>query len=187
MMKAVSQAAGNFKAHFAIMTEERYLTYLVKVQGSHDPILIHSAGSALGNDRNRLGHRVKKSFVFQGLKESATAFEVEPTKMLARGNKRGKMPYTELLKAKTPAEIEFIRIPSENRGQNNSNIHLNRYSPITPCMLKKTVEYNSSISQEITVSCIEVLRAFEPTQAAITTLTYAPDTIDPEDQEAQAG
>ena len=31
------------------MTGERYLTYLFKVQGSHDMILIHSAGSSLGN------------------------------------------------------------------------------------------------------------------------------------------
>ena len=70
-----------------------YLTYLVKVQGSQDPILIHSAGSSLGNFRNGFGHGVTKSFVFQGLEESATAFEVDPTKMLARGHKKGKISY----------------------------------------------------------------------------------------------
>ena len=86
MMQALSQSAGNSESHFTIMTGERYITYLVKVQGSQDPILIHSAGSALGNCRNVLGHRVKKAFMFQGLEESATTFEVDPTKMLARGS-----------------------------------------------------------------------------------------------------
>ena len=83
------------------MTGERYLLYLIKVKGSQDPIMIHSSGSALGNYRNELGHGVKKAFVFQGIKESATAFEVNQTKMLAHGNKKGKNPYIELLKVKT--------------------------------------------------------------------------------------
>ena len=95
------------------MTGERYLLYLIKVKGSQDPIMIHSSGSALGNYRNELGHGVKKAFVFQGLEESAIAFKVDPTKMLAHGNKKGKTPYTELLKAETPAEIEAIQIPAE--------------------------------------------------------------------------
>ena len=86
-MQALSQAAGNHGAHFAIMTGERYLTYLVKVQGSQDHILIHSAGSASGNIRNRLVYGVTKSFVFQGLKKSATSFEVDPTKILVHGNR----------------------------------------------------------------------------------------------------
>ena len=51
-MQALSQAAGNPEAYFAIMTEERYLTYLFKVQGSQDPIMIPSAGSASGNRIN---------------------------------------------------------------------------------------------------------------------------------------
>ena len=46
MMKALSQAACNPESHFAIMTGEKYLTYLVKVQVSQDPVLVHSAGSA---------------------------------------------------------------------------------------------------------------------------------------------
>ena len=74
IMQALPQAAGNSEAHFTIMTGERYLTYLVKVQGSQDPILIHSAGSSLGNFRNGFGDGVTKSFVFQVLEESATAF-----------------------------------------------------------------------------------------------------------------
>ena len=111
-MQALSQAAGKPESHFAIMTGERYLTYLIKVQGSQDPILVHSAGSSLGNHINGLGHGVKKALVFQGLEESATAFEVDPTKMLTRVNKKGKTQDTELLKEKTPAEIEAIRIPS---------------------------------------------------------------------------
>ena len=45
MMKALSQAACNPESHFAIMTGEN-LTYLVKVQVSQDPVLVHSAGSA---------------------------------------------------------------------------------------------------------------------------------------------
>ena len=64
-----------------------------------DPLAI----SALKNSRNGLGHEVTKSFVFQGLKESATAFKVDPIKILARENKKGKMPHTKLLKAKTLA------------------------------------------------------------------------------------
>ena len=74
MIQVISQAAGNPEAHFAIMTGERYPTYLVKVQGSQYAILIHSTNSAFGNDRNVLVHRVTKYFVFQGLKESATSF-----------------------------------------------------------------------------------------------------------------
>ena len=46
IMQALSKAARNTKEHFAIMTGERYLTYLFKVKGSQDLILIHSAGSA---------------------------------------------------------------------------------------------------------------------------------------------
>ena len=74
IMQELSQAAGDPESHFAIMAGERYRTYLVKVQGSQDPILIHFAGSTLGNRINGLRHGVKKSFVFQRLKESATAF-----------------------------------------------------------------------------------------------------------------
>ena len=51
-MQAISQAAGNPEAHFAVMTGERYLTYLVKVQGLQYTFLIHSAGSVLVNCRN---------------------------------------------------------------------------------------------------------------------------------------
>ena len=75
------------------MIGERYLTYLVKIQGSQDPILIHSTGSALGYCINGLWHGVKKSFVYQGLEESATAFKVKLTKIFVRGNKKGRMPY----------------------------------------------------------------------------------------------
>ena len=50
--------------------------------------------------------------MLQGLEDSATVFEVDLTKILARGNKKGKMPYTELLKAKTPADIDAIQIPA---------------------------------------------------------------------------
>ena len=85
-MQTLSQAFRNPEAHFTIMTGERYFTYLVKIKGSQDPILILSAG--VGNHKNGLGHGVKKAFVFQGLKESATAFKVDLTKMLARGNKK---------------------------------------------------------------------------------------------------
>ena len=111
-MQELSQAAGNPEAHFAIMTGERYLTYLVKVNGLQDPILIHYAGSALRNHINVLGYGITELFVFQALKESAKAFKVNLTKMLARGNNKVKMPYTEILKAQNPAEIETIRIPS---------------------------------------------------------------------------
>ena len=182
IVQALSQAAGNPESHFAIMTVERYLSYLVKLQGSQDPILIHSNGSALGNRRNGLGHGVAKYFVFQGLKESATAFEVNPTKMLARGNKKGKMLYTEIFKAKTPAEIESIRIPSATRVQNNTNLYFTSYTPVPPFMLNKIVEYNSSTSQEIEVSFVKALKAFEPTQEAIATLTDEPATLAPEAQ-----
>ena len=89
-MQALSQSSGNTEAHFEIMTGEKYLTYLVKVLGSQDTILIHFAVSALGNHRNLLGHRVTKSFVFQGLEVSAKVFKVDPTKILARTNKKGK-------------------------------------------------------------------------------------------------
>ena len=124
------------------MTGERYLTYLIKVQGSQDPILVHSAGSSLGNHINGLGHGVKKSFVLQGLKYSATAFEVDPAKMLACGNKKEKMTYTELLKAKTSEDIEANRIPSATRVKNNTNIYFTSYAPVPPFMLNKIVEYN---------------------------------------------
>ena len=88
MMQALSQSAGNSESHFTIMTGERYITYLVKVQGSQDPILIHSTGSALGNCRNGLVHWVKKASVFRVLEYSATVFEVDPTKILAQRNKK---------------------------------------------------------------------------------------------------
>ena len=161
-MQVLSQDTGNPEAHFTIMAGERYLTYLFKVQGSRDPILIHSAISALVNCINWLGHGVKKSFVFLVLEEPATAFEVNPTKMLARRNKKGNMTYTELLKANTPAEIEAIWITPATRGQNNTNIHFTRYAQVPPFMLKKIVEYNSSTSQEIAVSCVKTLKSFEP-------------------------
>ena len=77
IMHGLLQAAGNPEAHFEIMTGERYLTYLVKIHGSQDPILIHSAGSALVNRINGLGHGVTESFVLQGLEVSATAFKVD--------------------------------------------------------------------------------------------------------------
>ena len=41
------------------------------------------------------------------------------------------------------------------------------------------MKYNSSTSQEITVSCVKALESSEPMQAAIATLTNAPATIDP--------
>ena len=92
------------------------------------------------------------------------------------------MPYTELLKAKTPVEIEAIHIPAATWGQNNTNIYFTSYAPVPPFILKKILEYNSSTSQEIAVSCVKVLKAFEPTQAAISTLTDASATIAPEAQ-----
>ena len=54
-------------------------------------------------------------------------------------------------------------------------------------MLKKIMEYNSSTSQEIAISCVKALKTFKPTQAAIATLTNAPATISPGSQEEQAG
>ena len=91
IMQATSQATGNPEAHFTITTRERYLTHPIKVQGPQDPILIHPNSSALGNRRNGLVHGVTKYLVFQGLKESVTAFKVNPTKMLARRNRKGKL------------------------------------------------------------------------------------------------
>ena len=168
------------------MTGERYLTYLVKVQGSPDPILIHSAGSELVNIRNGLGHRVKKDFVYQELEESATAFEVDLTKMLLRRNKKGRMPFTETLKSKTAAEIEALQIPAATREQNNKNVDFTNYTPVTPFIIKKIVEENSSTSQEISVSCVKALKSFGPTQADIDTLINTPDTTAPEVQTTAA-
>ena len=54
-------------------------------------------------------------------------------------------------------------------------------------MLKKIVEYNSTTSKYIAVSCVKALKSFEPTQAMIATLTDEPSTIAPESQEEQAG
>ena len=125
--------------------------------------------------------------MFQGLGESAAAFKVDLTNMIVRGNEKGKMLYTELLKAKTQADIEAIWIPSATRRQNNTNIYFTSYNPVPPLMLKKIVEYNSSTPKEIAVSCVKALRAFETMQAAIATLTNAPYTISPEAQEEQAG
>ena len=122
------------------MTGERYLTYLVKVQGSKDPIRIHSAGSSLVNLRNGLRHGFKKAFLFQLLEKSVTAFEVEPTKMLACRNKKGKTLYTELLNAKISADIEAIQIPAANRLNINTNIYFTSYAPVPPFMIKKIVE-----------------------------------------------
>ena len=51
-----------------------------------------------------------------------------------------------------------------------------------PFMLNKIVEYNSSTSQDIAVSCVKALKAFEHTHTAIYTLTNAPATIAPESQ-----
>ena len=82
MMQALSQAARSPEPHFKIMTVERYLTYLIKLQESQDPITIHSTSSASGNRRNGLGYGFNKSFVLQRLEESSTAFEGGPTKML---------------------------------------------------------------------------------------------------------
>ena len=165
----------------------RWCCFVLKVQVSQDPILIHSTGSSLGNCINGLGYGVTKSFTFQGLEESATAFKVNPTNMIARGNKKEKMPYTELLKAKTPADIESIRIPSATRGQNNTNVYFTSYAPVPPFMLNKIVEYNSSTSKSIAVYCVKALKTSEPTQAAIATLTYVPSTTYPEYQEEKSG
>ena len=54
-------------------------------------------------------------------------------------------------------------------------------------MLKKIVEYNSYISQEIAVSFINALKTIKTTQAAIATITNAPDTLVPVAQEEQVG
>ena len=123
-----------------------------------------------------MGHGFKKSFVFQRLVESTTALEVGPTKMIARVNKKGKKLYTELLKAKTPADIEAIQIPAATQGQNNTNIDFTRYAPVPPFILKKFVEDNSSTPQDIIVSRVKALKAFEPTQSVIATLLNAPAT-----------
>ena len=120
------------------------------------------------------------------IEESATAFEVDQTKMLARKNKKGKTPYIELLKAKTPAEIEVIQIQVATRGHNNTNVYLASYAPVPPFVQKKIVEYNSSASQEIALSCGKALKSFEPTQAAIATLIYAPANIGPKSQPTKA-
>ena len=90
------------------MTGMSYLTYLVKVQGSPDPILIHSAGLSLVNHINVLVYGVNKAFVFQRHEESSTAFKVEPTKMIAHGNNQCIKSHTELLNAENPAEVEAI-------------------------------------------------------------------------------
>ena len=102
--------------------------------------------------------------------------------MLARGKNKGKIPYIELLKSKTPADIEAIRIPSETQGQNNINVYFTSYAPVPPFMLKKIVEYNYSTSQDITASCVKALKAFKHTQVAIATITYAPAIKSPKDQ-----
>ena len=127
------------------------------------------------------------SFVFKGLEKSATEFEVDPTKMLVRRNKKGKIMYIELLKEKTPADIEAIRVPSAAQGQNNINVYSTRYAPVPTFMLKKIVQYNSFTYQDITVSCVRSLKAFKPTQVAMANLTDAPATIFPEDQVEKAG
>ena len=98
-----------------------------------------------------------------------------------------KMPYTELLKSKTPAENEAIRIPSATQVQSNTNMYFTSYAPAPPLMPKKIVEYNSSTSKEIIVSCVKALKYFKLTQSAMVSLTDAPDTIDPEAQEDKAG
>ena len=112
------------------------------MQGSPDPILIHSTGSELVNIRNGLGHRVKKDFVYQGLEESATTFKVYPTNMLAHEKKKCIMPYTELLKAKTPADFETIQIPTATRVQNNNNVDFTSYTPVPTFVLKTITEDN---------------------------------------------
>ena len=86
------------------------------------------------------------------------------------------MPYTELLKEKLPAEIEAIQIPAATQGQNNTNIDFTRYAPVPPFILKKFVEDNSSTPQDIIVSRVKALKAFEPTQSVIATLLNAPAT-----------
>ena len=47
-------------------------------------------------------------------------------------------------------------------------------------MIMKIVEYNSSTYKYIEVSCVNALKAFEPTQVAIDTLTDTPYNIAPE-------
>ena len=49
-------------------------------------------------------------------------------------------------------------------------------------MLKKIVEYNSSTSQEITVSCVKALKSIKHTQSVIATLTDVPANLSPEAQ-----
>ena len=49
------------------------------------------------------------------------------------------------------------------------------------------MEYNSSTSKEISVSCIKALKDFYPTQSAIANLTDAPANISHESQEDQTG
>ena len=87
-----------------------------------------------------------KILVFQGLEESATAFEFDPTKILAHGNKKDKMLYTELLKGKTPAEVEAFWIPAATLWKDNTNVYFTSYAPVPPFMLEKTMEYNSPTS-----------------------------------------
>ena len=120
--------------------------------------------------------------MYQVLKESATAFKVDPTKMLAWGNKKGRIPYTELLEEKNPAEIDAIQIPAATRGHNNTNIYFTKYTSIPPFIPKKILEDKSSTSQEIVISYVKAQKSFESTQAAIATLINAPANTAPEAQ-----
>ena len=124
--------------------------------------------------------------MYQGLEESATTFEVDPTKIIAHGNKKGIIMYTGLLKAKNPAEIEAILIPAATRGHNNTNTDFTSYAPVPPFTPKKIVEENSSTSQENAVSCVKALTAFEPTQSVIANLINAPVTAAHETQPTAA-
>ena len=99
--------------------------------------------------------------------------------MLVHGNKKVKTPYKEILKAKTPEEIEAIQIPVATWGKNNTHLYFTSYTPVTPFMLKKIVEYNLSTSQEIALSCVKAIKSFKPTQSEITTPTNVPATIAP--------
>ena len=155
-MQALSQAAVNPEPLFVITKGERYLIYLVKIQGSQDPILSHSADSA-GNFRNGLVHGVTKPFVIQGLEESATAFKVNLTKMLARRNKKKKCRTQNFWRQTIQRKLKssgYQQRPKDRTTPTYASPATSRYPQF---MLKKIVEYNSSTSQEIVVSCVKTL------------------------------
>ena len=167
IMQAPSQAVGNPRAHFTIMTGERYLTCLVKIQGWQDPILINYAISELGNLQKWIGTWGHKIIRVPRTRRFGQVIQGRPNQDACAWKQERKNAVHRTIEGKHSSGDWSHPDPISNPRKKNTNIYFTRYAPVPPFILKKIVEYNSSTYKEIAVSCVKVLRNLAPLAVSV--------------------